>query len=128
MLKTASGRPHTSAGSKYPIRIGTACSRKPKKDLPRHGRIPPGTERPLAFRALRRGRDARQHPDLIGIYKIASDPTDMNPGELQLYVNDGFSDWNAQPGGTVYVSVISGKVSVSACTLSFISDAFGYKT
>lgn len=63
-----------------------------------------------------------------GIYKIASDPTDMNPGEMQLYVNDGFSDWNAQPGGTVYVSVTNGKVSLSACSLSFISDAFGYKT
>jgi hypothetical protein len=65
------------------------------------------------------------NPPGSGIYTIPTDPTNMVPGNVQVVINDGFSDWNANPG-TVYVAVTNGKISVSACSLKFISDAFGY--
>jgi len=67
------------------------------------------------------------NPPGSGIYKIPSDVADWGPGNVQVYINDGFSNWNANPG-TVYVSVTNNKISVSACSLTFTSDAFGYSS
>ena len=64
------------------------------------------------------------YPPGSGIYTISSDPSNWGPGNVQVSINDGFSNWNANPG-TVYVTTVGNKVSVSACTLTFISDAFG---
>ena len=67
------------------------------------------------------------NPPATGIYTIPSNAPDGGPGNVQVSINDGFSNWNANPG-TVYVTVTNNKVSVSACTLKFVSDAYGYST
>ena len=62
-----------------------------------------------------------------GIYSAQPQAGTWGPGNVHVSVTNTDGLWYGDPG-TLYISVTNQKITVSACSISFTSDTFGFHT